>query len=81
LSRINDAKTGACVTAERVFLRTLGGGCQVPYAAHARAEAERLTFIGATFDPEGKDVRRVDISGPMSAPGDLGERAAKQVLR
>jgi hydroxymethylbilane synthase len=81
LAGINDANTTACVTAERAFLRALGGGCQVPYAAHARAKAEQLTMIGATFSPEGKDVRRVDIVGPMSAPEDLGERAAKQVLR
>ncbi len=80
LAGINDANTAACVTAERAFLRALGGGCQVPYAAHARPEGEGLRLIGATFSPEGKDVHRVDIAGPMSNPADLGKRAAKQVL-
>lgn len=80
LAGINDTDTAACVTAERAFLRALGGGCQVPYAAHATVEGGQLHLIGATFDPDGKNVRRVDIAGPMNAPTDLGERAAKQVL-
>ncbi|MGO9246679.1 MAG: hydroxymethylbilane synthase [Verrucomicrobiia bacterium] len=80
LAGINDANSAACVTAERAFLRALGGGCQVPYAAHATVESGRLCLIGATFSPEGNDVHRVDIAGPMSNPADLGERAAKQVL-
>jgi hydroxymethylbilane synthase len=81
LAGINDANTAACVTAERAFLRALGGGCQVPYAAHATVERERLRLIGATFGPNGKDVRRVEIFGSMSDPGDAGERAAEQVIR
>jgi len=80
LTGINDANTAACATAERAFLRALGGGCQVPYAAHAIVEGGQLHLVGATFTPDGKDIRRVDMAGPMSAPGDLGERAAKQVL-
>jgi hydroxymethylbilane synthase len=80
LAGINDANTAACITTERAFLRALGGGCQVPYAAHTRTEGERLHLIGATFSPEGRDVHRVDIAGPMSDPRGLGERAAKQVL-
>ena len=80
LAGINDANTAACVTAERAFLRALGGGCQVPYAAHATVDSEELRLIGATFSPEGKDVRRADVVGSMDNPADVGERAVKQVL-
>ena len=34
--RSRDAETMACVTAERVVMRTLEGGCQVPIGAYAR---------------------------------------------
>ncbi|HVM62976.1 MAG TPA: hydroxymethylbilane synthase [Verrucomicrobiae bacterium] len=81
LAAIDDANTAACVTAERAFLRALGGGCQVPYAAHATVNGKELHLIGATFSPEGKDVRRVDVVGPANDPADVGERAAKQVRR
>jgi len=33
LASINDADAATCTTAERVFLRALGGGCQAPVAA------------------------------------------------
>jgi hydroxymethylbilane synthase len=78
---INDANTAACTTAERVFLQVLGGGCQVPYAAHATVEGERLRMLGATFSPDGKNVRRTEIVGSKNDPRDVGERAAEQVLK
>lgn len=80
LAGINDVNTAACTTAERVFLRALGGGCQVPYAAYAAVEGELLRMLGATFSPDGKNVRRTEIVGSKNDPHDVGERAAKQVL-
>jgi hydroxymethylbilane synthase len=80
LASINDVVTASCTTAERVFLRALGGGCQVPYAAHATVGGERLHLLGATFGNDGNNVRRVEIVGTKDNPRDVGERAAKQVL-
>lgn len=79
LMRINDANTAACTSAERAFLRALGGGCQVPYAGHATVDGERLRLIGATFSPDGKSVNRVEAIGSKADPGEVGERAANQV--
>jgi hydroxymethylbilane synthase len=81
LAAINDANTAACVTAERAFLRTLGGGCQVPYAAHATVEHGRLHVIGATFGPDGKGLRRVEIFGSVTEPAEAGQQAARQVMK
>ena len=80
LARINHVNTAACTTAERVFLRALGGGCQVPYAAHATAEGEQMRMISATFGQDGKNVRRAEIVGTKDDPCAMGERAAQQVL-
>ncbi len=80
MAQINDESTAVCTTAERVFLRALGGGCQVPYAAHATVEGERLHMIGATFSDDGKNVSRVEVIGSTNDPRDVGERAAKQVV-
>jgi hydroxymethylbilane synthase len=80
MALVNDPDTAACTTAERVFLKALGGGCQVPYAAHATVEGERLRMLGATFSPDGKDARRTEIVGSKNDPQDVGERAAKQVF-
>jgi len=80
MTRTNDADTAACTTAERVFLQALGGGCQVPYAAHATVEGERLRMLGATFSDDGKEVHRAEVIGSKNDPHDVGERAAEQVM-
>ena len=76
LAAINHADTLACAEAERVFLRTLGGGCQLPYAGHAIVTGEQLRLIGARFEP---DIRRTDVTGPKNQPHELGERAAREI--
>ncbi|HUI07964.1 MAG TPA: hydroxymethylbilane synthase [Verrucomicrobiae bacterium] len=79
LALINDADANACTAAERSFLRALGGGCQVPYAAHATVDGERLRLMGAIFSPDGKQVSRVEAIGSKADPRGVGERAAKEV--
>jgi len=79
LSKINDENTAACTTAERAFLRSLGGGCQVPYAAHATVDGEQLHLIGATFGLDGSNASRIQVVGSKTDPREVGERAAKQV--
>ncbi|MGD0651762.1 MAG: hydroxymethylbilane synthase [Verrucomicrobiia bacterium] len=79
LATINHADTLACAEAERVFLKALGGGCQVPYAAYAAVNGEQMKIIGAKFSPDGKDFSRTEAIGPKSDPHELGERAAREV--
>ena len=80
LARIDDGNTAACTTAERVFLRALGGGCQVPYAAHAMIDGQSLRMIAGVFDHDGKKVARGMVVGSKTNPREVGELAAKQVL-
>lgn len=79
LAAINHPDTLACAEAERVFLKTMGGGCQAPYAAHATVNGNDLKLIGAAFSHDGTQVRRGGASGPKSDPMELGERVAKQM--
>lgn len=76
LAAINDADTLACAEAERVFLRALGGGCQLPFAGHATVTGKQMRLIGARFEP---DIRHVDVTG--TDPHELGERAAQEILK
>ncbi len=43
----NDEDTQICVTAERTFLQTMGGGCQSPLAAHAQLTKNTLRLLAA----------------------------------
>jgi len=46
---LNDATTHACVTAERAFLRGMGGGCQLAVAAHATIDQGQLRLTAVSF--------------------------------
>jgi hydroxymethylbilane synthase len=64
---VHDPVTAAEVTAERMFLQALGGGCGEPIAAYAEAGADHLLklegiawLIGETAPRRGKLVRRLE---------------------
>ncbi len=64
---LNDPATAAAVTAERMFLQALGGGCGEPIGAYGEVGADGLLklegiawLIGETEPRRGKLVRRPD---------------------
>jgi hydroxymethylbilane synthase len=79
LAAINHADTLACGMAERTYLRLMGGGCQLPYAAHATVTGETLRLVAAKFSDDGSNYKKADVTGRKSNPAEIGERAAKQV--
>ena len=77
---LDDADTRFAVTAERVALAALGGGCQVPIGVHCRrvpggAEFEALGVVAA---PEGDRIVRARATG--TDPVALGEAVADSLL-
>jgi hydroxymethylbilane synthase len=80
VSRLDHAPTRAAVRAERAFLRRLGGGCQVPIAAHARAEGEKLRLLGLIASLSGESVLREEIEGEAAGADELGARLAEMML-
>ncbi|MBI3322937.1 MAG: hydroxymethylbilane synthase [Candidatus Omnitrophica bacterium] len=80
LKTLDDAASRACVSAERAFLRALGGGCRVPIAAYAEAKDGALTLDGAVIAPDGSKRLRDGVSGPAASPDSLGESLAKRLL-
>ncbi|HEY0552125.1 MAG TPA: hydroxymethylbilane synthase [Verrucomicrobiae bacterium] len=46
---LNDASTFACVTAERAFLRGMGGGCQLAVGAYGEIMGEQLRLRAISF--------------------------------
>ena len=81
LKAFDDAATHWAVRAERAMLRHLGGGCQVPIAAHAIAEDDQLTLQGVVADLQGNAVIRAEAKASVKNPEELGERVAEDLLR
>ena len=77
---LEDAATRFAVTAERVALAALGGGCQVPIGVYCRAGAEGdFEILGAVADPTGDRVMRSRAVGSVAE--DLGRAVATDLLR
>ncbi|HEX5834012.1 MAG TPA: hydroxymethylbilane synthase [Pyrinomonadaceae bacterium] len=69
-AKLNHRETEVACRAERAFLRSLGGGCQYPIAAHAVIEGQRLQLEGLVANPDGSQILRDTLSG-ASDDGDL----------
>jgi hydroxymethylbilane synthase len=69
----------AC-TAERAFLKGLGGGCLVPIAAQARIEADVMTLSGLVASADGSEVMRDRRSGSAVKASLIGEELARDML-
>jgi hydroxymethylbilane synthase len=77
---LDDPATHEAIAAERAFLRTLQGGCQVPIGASAKVKDERLTLRGVVLDPQGK--RRIEgrINGAADTAEELGRQLAHDLI-
>ena len=80
LKILNDEKTHICITAERAFLRTLEGGCQVPIGANAVIENNTIQLEGMVGNLNGSINLREKISGEKSEAANLGIKLAQNLI-
>jgi hydroxymethylbilane synthase len=80
LAKINHAPTYTEITAERSFLRHLGGGCRLPIAALGKLEGDKLSLEGLVADPQGSSIIRDKVQGSVFEAEELGKRLAKIIL-
>ncbi len=79
LSRFTCMKTKQAVTAERVFLQKMEGGCQVPIAGYAKVEENGdISLTGLVATPDGKTIIKESASG--QDPEKLGLQVADMLI-
>ncbi|MFH1132043.1 MAG: hydroxymethylbilane synthase, partial [Pseudomonadota bacterium] len=81
LRNLDDSKTAICVRAERALLARLGGGCQVPIAAHAILEGEVLILRALVGHPSGEPLFETQAKGDPREPEELGIKISDQLRR
>lgn len=77
---LHDHQTADCVLAERAFLKRLEGGCQVPIAAHARIQGDRVRLEGLVASVDGRRLVRDSLEGGRGEGEALGLRLAEALL-
>ena len=78
--KLTDPDTLTCITAERVVMNKLEGGCQVPIGAYARIVDGKLVldaFVGAV---DGTTILRDQLIGSVDEPAALGEAMVARML-
>jgi hydroxymethylbilane synthase len=78
---LDHVPTHQAVRAERALLRYLGGGCQVPIAAHAVATGGQLNLVGLVASLDGSLVKRAAAAGTIEDPEGLGVTVATHLLQ
>jgi hydroxymethylbilane synthase len=75
--QLNDDPTRQCVTAERIFLKSMGGGCQVPVAAYAEIVGDEMRMRAVSY--LGKEVRRGESRRPIKEAALLAQELAVEL--
>jgi hydroxymethylbilane synthase len=76
---LDDATVRQTTLAERAFLKGLGGGCQVPIAAHAIVDGDRLRLRGLIAHPSGRVIIGASTEGALVDAAALGAQLAVDV--
>ena len=76
-ARLNHLTTFQAVTAERAFLRGMGGGCQSPVAAYAEIAGDQISMRAVSF--QNGPARRASGKRPAKEAAELGHAIATQL--
>lgn len=80
LARLHHPETGACVGAERAMNTRLNGGCQAPIAGYAAIDNGLLRLRGLVAMPDGSDLIRGELYGPVEQAQALGTALGESLL-
>jgi hydroxymethylbilane synthase len=79
-SKLDHRETRLACLAERAFLRGLGGGCQLPIAAHATIDEDLINIDGLVAKPDGSHIWRDRLSGPVDQSEKIGAALAAKLI-
>lgn len=75
--RLNHFDTFHAVTAERAFLKGMGGGCQSPVGAYAEIDGDKISLRAISFRDE--MVKRMEAKKVIAEGALLGEQIAAEL--
>lgn len=78
--KLTHAQTHAAVAAERVVMRQLEGGCQVPIGAYARLEDGAFVMDAVVGSLDGDTILRHRLEGDIADPEMLGMQMVDALL-
>lgn len=80
VSKVQDPPTRRDVTAERAFLKILGGGCEVPVGAYARTDGDTMVLSVFLASRDGTRVFKTKTMGSASNPHEVAMETHQRVI-
>jgi hydroxymethylbilane synthase len=77
---VNSFESEACLKAERMFLKTLQGGCSIPVFGYAQLFGKEVTMDGGIISLDGKKIIKLKEKGTIEEVEKIGRRLALKVL-
>jgi hydroxymethylbilane synthase len=81
VKKLDHRHSRIAVTAEREFLKAMGGGCRVPIAALCTVRGTQLRLCGSVAVLEKQPLILGSVSGNSNAPARAGIRLARVIQR
>ncbi|MBU4305896.1 MAG: hydroxymethylbilane synthase [Candidatus Omnitrophica bacterium] len=79
VKRLNHRRSFREITAEREFLRAMGGGCRTPIGAIGKIDKERLILEGFVAVEKKGRVIKARVWGQKHLPEHIGRKLAKKI--
>lgn len=81
LSAINDSETLIATDAERAFLRSLEGGCQIPVGSYSKIDGVNFEITGFISSINGEEFIQQKASGPVEMAVEISVKLAEELMR
>jgi hydroxymethylbilane synthase len=81
IAKLNHAPTLQAVMAERVFLNTLQGGCQVPVGCYSSIKNKTITLTGFVSSLDATEFLKETINGSLSEANRLAKTLAERIIK
>jgi len=79
ISKINDRESLLAIDAERAFLRTLEGGCQIPVGSYSRIDGNKFHITGFISSIDGTTYLKDSAEGDLDQAVYLSVKLAKNL--
>jgi len=80
LKSINDVDTELAIIAERSYMKTIGGGCKFPLAAHATLKHEKIHLSVMIGNHHTNQIIKLSDNSSISKAEELGNSLAEKIL-
>lgn len=80
MNGINHQETMHITTAERAYLRSMEGGCQIPIACYTIKNGDEFTFTGLVADLKGEKQIKITLQGEYHQAKSIALDVSKQMV-